>query len=70
MGSRALIAVCRDEDATLERFGVTTGETGMVHSRTGRAFFGDAAMLEADLGRIREAMTRLALGRVTTQAGR
>ena len=42
MGSRALIAVCRDEDAARERFGVTTGETGMVYSRTGRAFFGDA----------------------------
>jgi len=58
MGSRALIAVCRDEDAARERFGVTTGETGMVYSRTGRAFFGDPATLEAVLGRVREAMTR------------
>jgi protein phosphatase len=57
MGSRALIAICRDEDAARERFGVTTGETGMIYSRTGRAFFGDAAMLEAVLGRLREAMT-------------
>jgi protein phosphatase len=58
MGSRALIAVCRDENAVRERFGVTTGETGMVYSRTGRAFFGDPATLEAILGRLREAMTK------------
>jgi protein phosphatase len=58
MGSRALIAVCRDEAAARERFGVTTGETGMVYSRTGRAFFSDAATLEAVLGRIRETMTK------------
>ena len=51
MGSRALIAICRDEDAARERFGVTTGETGMIYSRTGRAFFGDTATLEAVLGR-------------------
>jgi protein phosphatase len=53
MGSRALIVVCRDEDATRERFGVTTGETGMIYSRTGRPFFSEAGLLEAVLGRIR-----------------
>ena len=54
MGSRALIVVCRDEDAARQRFGVATGETGMIYSRTGRAFFSDAAMNEAVLGRLRE----------------
>jgi hypothetical protein len=29
MGSRALIAICRDADAARRRFGVATGETGM-----------------------------------------
>ncbi len=57
MGSRALIAICRDEAAARERFGVATGETGMIYSRTGRAFFGDTATLEAVLHRLRAAMT-------------
>ena len=57
MGSRALIVVCRDEDAARQRFGVASGETGMIYSRTGRAFFSDAAMNEAVLRRVREAMT-------------
>ena len=39
MGSRALLVVCRDEAAARERFGVTTGETGAIYTRTGRAFF-------------------------------
>lgn len=57
MGSRALIVICRNEDAARTRFGVTTGETGMIYSRTGRAFFSDADMAEAVLGRLREVMT-------------
>jgi protein phosphatase len=57
MGSRALFVLCRDEDAARERFGATTGETGMIHSRSGRAFFGAPTTLEAVLGRLREAMT-------------
>ena len=56
MGSRALLAVCRDEAAARERFGVTTGETGMVYTRTGRAFFQDRAATEAVLARVRAAM--------------
>ena len=39
MGSRALIAICRDPDAARRRFGVTSGETGMVYTRTGRPFW-------------------------------
>jgi protein phosphatase len=57
MGSRALIAICRDEDAARRRFGVATGETGMVYSRTGRPFFGERATTEAILARLRAAMT-------------
>jgi protein phosphatase len=56
MGSRALIAICRDEDAARRRFGVATGETGMVYSRTGRPFFNDRATTEAILARLRAAM--------------
>jgi protein phosphatase len=55
MGSRALLVVCRDADVARERFGVVTGETGAIYSRTGRSFF-DAEMTEAVLARIRSAM--------------
>jgi protein phosphatase len=60
MGSRALLVVCRDRDAARERFGATMGETGMVFTRTGRAFFQDRAMTEAVLARVRSAMTEVA----------
>ena len=56
MGSRALLVVCRDEAAARERFGVTTGETGTVYTRTGRAFFPERATTEAVLARVRAAM--------------
>lgn len=59
MGSRALIVICRDEGAAHERFGVTTGETGMIYSRTGRPFFTDSEMRDAVLRRLREVMTEV-----------
>ncbi|GAA2797949.1 polynucleotide kinase-phosphatase [Crossiella cryophila] len=39
MGSRAVVLVCRDEDTALKRFGVAG--PGVIHTRTGRAFFAD-----------------------------
>jgi protein phosphatase len=57
MGSRALLVVCRDEGAARDRLGVTTGETGMIYTRTGRAFFPDRSTTEAVLARVRAAMT-------------
>ena len=42
MGSRAVVVACRDEASARERFGVTTGEAGIVYTRTGRRFFNDA----------------------------
>jgi protein phosphatase len=56
MGSRALIVICRDRDTARERFGVTAGETGMIYSRTGRAFFSEPGLCEAILDRLRAAM--------------
>ncbi|RYG25484.1 polynucleotide kinase-phosphatase [bacterium] len=47
MGSRAVVVVCRDVDAARARFGVVTGETGAVLTRTGRKFFNEAE-LEAE----------------------
>jgi protein phosphatase len=56
MGSRAVVVVCRDEDAARERFGVTTGEIGIVYTRTGRRFFNDAQLEASFLGRVRASM--------------
>jgi len=53
MGSRAVVVVCRDEDAARERFGVITGEIGIVHTRTGRRFFGDERLEASLLDRVR-----------------
>ena len=47
MGSRAVVIVCRDEDAARKTFGVTGEGIGICYTRTGRKFF-DNANLEAD----------------------
>lgn len=50
MGSRAVVIVCRDEEAARKRFGVTGEGIGIVYTRTGRRFFGDAMpQLETEL---------------------
>jgi protein phosphatase len=56
MGSRAVVVVCRSEATAAKRFGVATGETGVITTRTGRSFFNDAATTEALLARVRGAM--------------
>lgn len=57
MGSRAVVVVCRDESAARDRFGVATGECGIVVTRTGRRFFNDEALERAFLDRVRAALT-------------
>ena len=57
MGSRAVVVVCRDEKAARERFGVTTGESGIVTTRTGRRFFNDQDLERRFLDRVRAALT-------------
>ncbi|MDO9334758.1 MAG: polynucleotide kinase-phosphatase [Caulobacter sp.] len=61
MGSRAVIALCRDAAAARARFGVAGDETGQIWTRTGRAFFSDAAMTEGLLGRLRGAVEAASL---------
>ncbi|WP_402373978.1 polynucleotide kinase-phosphatase [Isoptericola rhizosphaerae] len=39
MGSRAIAVVAKDADAAAKRFGIADGSTGVVYTRTGRAFF-------------------------------
>ncbi|MDQ0396146.1 polynucleotide kinase-phosphatase [Labrys monachus] len=55
MGSRAVIALCRDETVVRRRFGLRGDEGGAIWTRTGRAFFDDGATTAALLGRIRRA---------------
>ena len=55
MGSRGIIAVCRDDLVARRRFGAQTSETGAIWTRTGRPFFTDRAMTAAILERLRRA---------------
>ncbi len=55
MGSRGIIAVCRDDLVARRRFGAQTSETGAIWTRTGRPFFTDRAMTAAILERLRAA---------------
>lgn len=48
MGSRAVVIVCRDEDAARKRFGIVDEGFGIVYTRTGRRFFDDP-LLEKEL---------------------
>ena len=57
MGSRAVVVACRDEQAARERFGVATGELGIVTTRTGRRFFNDPNLERRFLDRVRAALT-------------
>lgn len=56
MGSRAVVVLARDEGSARARFGAAAGETGAVHTRTGRSFFGPG-LTEELLGRLRVAAT-------------
>jgi protein phosphatase len=59
MGSRAVVIVCRDDQAVLKRFGVRddSAAAGIIYTRTGRRFFDDR-MIEAELlSHLREALT-------------
>lgn len=57
MGSRAVVVVCKDALTARERFGITTGEAGIVYTRTGRRFFNDDATEAEVLERLRTALT-------------
>ena len=59
MGSRAIVVLCRDEIAARRRFGVVG--SGAIFTRTGRAFFNDAALESGMLDNARDAVTALDL---------
>ena len=60
MGSRAVVVLCRDEEVARRRFGVSGEGMGVVYTRTGRRFFGDAMpQLETELlVHLRDTLTR------------
>ncbi|WP_165225587.1 polynucleotide kinase-phosphatase [Aquisphaera insulae] len=67
MGSRAVVVACKDEAAAAQRFGVTTGELGVVATRTGRRFFNDPDLERRFLDRVREALSAADIwGRIDT----
>jgi hypothetical protein len=57
MGSRAVVAVCRDETAAREHFGISSGEAGIVTTRTGRRFFNEPESERQFLGRVQTALS-------------
>ena len=56
MGSRAVVIICRDEDAARQRFGVVGEGIGVCYTRTGRRFFNDADLEQEFLARVRDAV--------------
>ena len=56
MGSRAVVIVCRSEDAARTRFGVEGDGLGVCVTRTGRRFFDDTALEAQFLDTVRAAM--------------
>lgn len=57
MGSRAVLIVCKDEEAVLSRFGIEHEGIGVCYTRTGRNFFADAALEQEFLQRVHAALT-------------
>lgn len=55
MGSRAIIALCRDDAVARRRFGTVTDDAGAIWTRTGRAFFAERNTTDMLLDRLRAA---------------
>ncbi|HEU4643346.1 MAG TPA: polynucleotide kinase-phosphatase [Gemmatimonadaceae bacterium] len=58
MGSRAVVVICRDEDAARRRFGVVGEGVGIITTRTGRRFFDDPVVERELLDIVRGAIER------------
>jgi protein phosphatase len=57
MGSRAVVLVCRDQQAAARHFDADPGASGAVYTRTGRSFFVDG-LTEQLLERVRAAVDK------------
>jgi protein phosphatase len=58
MGSRAVVIICRDEEAAKKRFGIINEGIGIVYTRTGRRFFNDFKLEKELLDRLQIAMSK------------
>jgi protein phosphatase len=58
MGSRAVIVLCRDEEAARKHFGIRGEGIGVIYTRTGRRFFNDRTQEAEILSRLKLAMDR------------
>ena len=56
MGSRAVVIVCRDEEAARKHFGVTNEGIGICYTRTGRHFFNDPLQTREFLAKMHSAV--------------
>lgn len=61
MGSRAIVIVCKDNDAARKRFGITGNEIGICYTRTGRSFFNKLEIEQEFLNRIAQAVGKIGL---------
>jgi protein phosphatase len=57
MGSRAILVVCKDEEAARDRFGMSQEGIGVCYTRTGRQFFDDFELNSNLNTRVRDAIT-------------
>ncbi len=58
MGSRAIVAICRDAEAAHQRFGIDDPLGGVCFTRTGRRFFDDAVVEGELFAIVRAALDR------------
>jgi protein phosphatase len=58
MGSRAILVVCKNEEAVLNRFGIENEGIGICYTRTGRNFFNDSTIEKEFLDRVQKALTK------------
>jgi protein phosphatase len=61
MGSRAVVVICRDEDAARERFGIVGDGSGICYTRTGRRFFDEKELEILFIQRIQAAISEAGL---------
>ena len=69
MGSRAIVIVCKDEDAATKRFGVIEEGIGICYTRTGRRFFNERELESEFLARVQAAISAAGIWENSTPIG-
>lgn len=57
MGSRAVIVICKNEEAATKRFGIENEGIGICYTRTGRNFFNDPKTEKGFLDRVNQCLS-------------